>query len=252
MEAEILIADEAHRTAGLKATGKRDADQVKDFTVCHRNDAMPARNRVYMTATPRAFARGTGRDNKKYDLLSMDDEAIFGCELYRLSYTEAVTRKFLSDYRIIAVVPPESGRNLARKMALRTKSRVEGETLPKPRKAAKRNGKASTPRLTAGPARDTESLALRKLAYGMAIAGGVEEPDGNMRAIPLEHCVLQPHHAFGRPGGRPVASRREGLAPDRGSAPRRLGNRTLRAVAPGRGQRDAFPGSGAQPAAHIV
>ena len=152
--------------------------------MCHRNDAMPARNnRVYMTATPRAFARGTGRDNKKYDLLSMDDEAIFGCELYRLSYTEAVTRKFLSDYRIIAVVPPESGRNLARKMALRTKSRVEGETLPKPRKAAKRNGKASTPRLTAGPARDTESLALRKLAYGMAIAGGVEEPDGNMRAI---------------------------------------------------------------------
>ena len=177
---------EAHRTAGLKATGTRDAEQVKDFTVCHRNDAMPARNRVYMTATPRAFARGTGSANKKYDVLSMDDEGIFGCELYRLSYAEAVTKKFLSDYRIIAVVPPESGRDLARKMALRTKSRVEGETRPKPpkpRKGARGNGKASAARSTASPARDTESLALRKLAYGMAIAGGVEEPNGNMRAI---------------------------------------------------------------------
>ena len=184
VEAELLIADEAHRTAGLKATGRRDVAQLKDFTVCHRNDALPARNRVYMTATPRAFARGIARDNKKYDVVSMDDEVIFGCELYRLSYAEAVRRKFLSDYRIIAVVPPESGRDLARQMALRTKRRVEGEILTKSRKAVKQaNRRASTRRSTLAPARDTESLALRKLAYGVAIAGGVEQPDGTMRAI---------------------------------------------------------------------
>ena len=127
VEAEVLIADEAHRTAGLKGSGKRNADQIRDFTVCHRNDAMPARNRVYMTATPRAFARGTGRENSKYEVLSMDDERIFGCELFRLPYAEAVSKEFLSDYRIIAVAPPASSRDIAKGMALRAKDRAEAK-----------------------------------------------------------------------------------------------------------------------------
>ena len=44
--ARVMIADEAHRTAGLrKKRGKAAAaheDRLKDFTLCHDNDAFPA------------------------------------------------------------------------------------------------------------------------------------------------------------------------------------------------------------------
>ena len=40
--AEVLICDEAHRTAGLRRTKKSTVDQIKDFTLCHDNDRFPA------------------------------------------------------------------------------------------------------------------------------------------------------------------------------------------------------------------
>ena len=56
--ARVLVADEAHRTAGLRrkkaaksAMLSPDEQRVRDFTLCHDNDAMPATYRVYQTAT---------------------------------------------------------------------------------------------------------------------------------------------------------------------------------------------------------
>ena len=182
VEAEVLICDEAHRTAGLKGNSKRAAEIIKDFTICHRNDALPARNRVYMTATPRAFARGTNHaKNAAKDVLSMDDEAVFGCDLFRLSYGEAVARGFLTDYRIIAIAPPAESREVARGMALRTAERIKKSG--KGTKGGKGQKKKAKGGAGVNLVRGTESLALRQLAYGLVLAGGVDDPEGGKRRI---------------------------------------------------------------------
>ena len=62
----VLIADEAHRTAGLRRNKSAkstllspDERRVRAFTLCHDNKAMPATYRVYQTATPRVYSDTT-------------------------------------------------------------------------------------------------------------------------------------------------------------------------------------------------
>lgn len=103
---EVLIADEAHRTAGLpKSRSNTENAKRRDFALCHDRERFPAKYRVYQTASPRIYDT-RGRRTKDDDLIvrSMDDETIFGVELYRKSYREAVNNGWLSDYRIIAVL----------------------------------------------------------------------------------------------------------------------------------------------------
>ena len=99
----MLIADEAHRTAGLRRNSKIEK-RLRDFTICHDQGLFPARFRVYQTATPRVY--DTSRRQPADDawvVRNMDDESTFGVELYRKSYMEAVTNGWLTDYRIIAL-----------------------------------------------------------------------------------------------------------------------------------------------------
>ena len=108
--AQVLIADEAHRTAGLKLKKRRDpaklredAARVRDFTLCHDNREIPAKYRVYQTATPRVYDTSAIDNSPNWAVHNMDDEATFGIDLYRKSYAEAVRNGWLADYRIIAV-----------------------------------------------------------------------------------------------------------------------------------------------------
>ena len=103
--AEVLICDEAHRTAGLHRTKKSTVDQIKDFTLCHDNDRFPAKHRIYQTATPKIYTQKALREKQKEDWVvrNMDDQSVFGPDLFRRSYRDAVENKWLSDYRIIAV-----------------------------------------------------------------------------------------------------------------------------------------------------
>jgi len=104
LEADVLVCDEAHRTAGLKKVARLE-DRLRDFTVCHDDSRFPARYRVYQTATPRVYGTGQKNTGRKTDWLVRDmrDETIFGVELYRKTYTEAVRNGWLTDYRIIAL-----------------------------------------------------------------------------------------------------------------------------------------------------
>ncbi len=98
-----VVADEAHRTAGLRRIPKLE-QKLRDFTVCHDEGRFPAKFRIYQTATPRVYnlgQRSTRNDN--WVVRTMDDQAVFGVELYRKSYVDAVKNKWLSDYRIIAL-----------------------------------------------------------------------------------------------------------------------------------------------------
>ncbi len=109
VRARVLIADEAHRTAGLKrrnsASSKANAEErrIRDFTVCHDSDRFPVTYRVYQTATPRIYDGKPATGNPNWIVRSMDDETTFGVELFRKSYVEAVRNGWLSDYRIIAL-----------------------------------------------------------------------------------------------------------------------------------------------------
>ncbi|MDE0653935.1 MAG: DEAD/DEAH box helicase family protein [bacterium] len=105
-EAMVLVADEAHRTAGLRRTAKADEEKLRDFTVCHDDARFPAVYRVYQTATPRVYdgqTRPSRGGASGWVVRDMDDEATFGVELYRRTYTEAVRNGWLADYRIIAL-----------------------------------------------------------------------------------------------------------------------------------------------------
>ena len=104
----VLVADEAHRTAGIRRV-KGDNERLRDFTVCHQEQRFPATYRVYQTATPKIYKtpreRNAERRMRQPDWIvrSMDDENVFGPELYRKSYRDAVNNGWLSDYRIIAL-----------------------------------------------------------------------------------------------------------------------------------------------------
>ena len=102
-EVKVMVADEAHRTAGIRRI-RRQEDKLRDFTVCHDNDRFPAKFRVYQTATPKVYGSiKESQRNEEWIVRNMDDEDVFGVELYRKSYAEAIANGWLTDYRIIAI-----------------------------------------------------------------------------------------------------------------------------------------------------
>ena len=156
----LMVCDEAHRTSAIrKTTSIKVKRKIKRFTLCHDGEAFPAWNRVYMTATPKVFDMGEAR-KLKLTVSSMDDESIFGVLGFRLSYRKAVEMGFLTDYRIVAVALTAEAHQVANEAAMRNAEHLKAE------------GNDENAR------RCSASLALRKLAYGLAIAGGIPDPDG--------------------------------------------------------------------------
>ena len=99
----VMIADEAHRTSGLRRIPKIESE-LRDFTVCHNDDSFPVKHRIYQTATPKTYGlKGKTAKNDSWIVRDMDDNEVFGPVLARKSYLDAVKNKWLSDYRIIAI-----------------------------------------------------------------------------------------------------------------------------------------------------
>ncbi|MCY4263565.1 MAG: DEAD/DEAH box helicase family protein [Gammaproteobacteria bacterium] len=129
VKACVMIADEAHRTAGLKrkksksVSANKEERRLRDFTVCHDNQRFPVTYRVYQTATPRIYDVKHPVGNQNWVVRSMDDETTFGVELFRKSYLEAVWNRWLSDYRIIALgIADHEAYETANALARKTKS----------------------------------------------------------------------------------------------------------------------------------
>ena len=124
--AEVLVCDEAHRTAGLRRTKKSTVDQIRDFTLCHDNRMFPAKYRIYQTATPKIYTQKALREKQKEDWVvrNMDDQSVFGPDLFRRSYRDAVDNEWLSDYRIIAVgISGPEAHGIANALASSTESK---------------------------------------------------------------------------------------------------------------------------------
>ncbi|MGY6501826.1 MAG: DEAD/DEAH box helicase [Acidimicrobiales bacterium] len=103
---DLVVCDEAHRTAGVASVG--EADRV--FSVVHDDARIPAAKRLYMTATPKLFKPNAKDAAAEQDavLASMDDEEFFGPELHRLGFGEAVEQGLLADYRVLILAVNET------------------------------------------------------------------------------------------------------------------------------------------------
>ena len=105
-EFDLIICDEAHRTTGVTLKGEDDSAFVK----VHDNDFIRARRRLYMTATPRLYAEESKQKAKIADayLCSMDDEAMYGPEVFRIGFGEAVDKNLLTDYKVLVLTLSEA------------------------------------------------------------------------------------------------------------------------------------------------
>ena len=101
-EFDLIICDEAHRTTGVILAGNKEESA---FTKVHDNQIIKSKKRLYMTATPRLYddnAKQKATDNNCI-LCSMDDEALYGEEIYRIGFGEAVQNNLLSDYKVLVL-----------------------------------------------------------------------------------------------------------------------------------------------------
>ena len=73
-------------------------------------DAIRARKRVYMTATPRLYNPAAKKKAEQADafVASMDDEATYGPELHRLGFARVGGAELLSDYKVAILVMDEN------------------------------------------------------------------------------------------------------------------------------------------------
>lgn len=102
---DLIICDEAHRTTGATF----DNDDESAFVKVHDAAFIRAVKRIYMTATPRIYADSAKISAIKENvaLCSMDDEALYGKELYVITFSEAVRRELLVDYKVIVLAIDE-------------------------------------------------------------------------------------------------------------------------------------------------
>lgn len=92
---DLLIFDEAHRTAGAKETAL--------FNLALDDKTIGSKKRLFMTATERLIrpwlvkkATELGRE-----VFSMDDEKIYGKLFHKFNFGEAISQGVISDYQII-------------------------------------------------------------------------------------------------------------------------------------------------------
>lgn len=93
MKFDLTICDEAHRLTG-KINDEYGSVLKKDF---------PTSKKLFMTATPRIISYGLKKaaEGREVELVSMDDEELFGKVIYELTFGEAIEKKLLADYKII-------------------------------------------------------------------------------------------------------------------------------------------------------
>jgi predicted helicase len=103
---DLIICDEAHRTTGATFGD----DDESNFVRVHDAAFIQAAKRLYMTATPRIYgelAKATA-ERDSVAICSMDDVSLYGEELYVITFSEAVKRELLVDYKVIVLAVDEN------------------------------------------------------------------------------------------------------------------------------------------------
>uniref|UniRef100_UPI001ABBD0E5 DEAD/DEAH box helicase family protein n=1 Tax=Bartonella vinsonii TaxID=33047 RepID=UPI001ABBD0E5 len=101
-EFDLIICDEAHRTTGaVLGTDNSESEFVK----VHDNSIIQGKKRLYMTATPKIFTDNAKKQANEINavLASMDDEELYGKNLYTYTFSKAVQNDLLAPYKIIVL-----------------------------------------------------------------------------------------------------------------------------------------------------
>lgn len=106
---DLIVCDEAHRTTSYQ---RRTTDKQL-FAMIHRDEQICGKRRLYMTATPKIYKikddiRQTKLAKDEIEVISMDNEAIFGPQFYKYSFKQAIEDKQLVNYRMIIMVRDEN------------------------------------------------------------------------------------------------------------------------------------------------
>ncbi|MFE7562326.1 Helicase associated domain protein [Kitasatospora sp. NPDC057500] len=114
---DLVVVDEAHRTAGAEG---------KAWAAVHDDAQLPAKRRLYFTATPRIADDRRAKDGladladvdaetmeKLPVLCSMDDKAVYGPTVFTWTLGQGIEHGYLADYRVLVpVVTDEDLREL--------------------------------------------------------------------------------------------------------------------------------------------
>lgn len=121
----LIVCDEAHRTTGVTLAGADESHFVK----VHDATYIKATKRLYMTATPRIYMDATKGKAKEADaeLCSMDDESLYGRELHRLGFGEAISRELLADYKVMVLAVDEKFVSKTFQQELAAASKAKGK-----------------------------------------------------------------------------------------------------------------------------
>ena len=105
-EFDLIIADEAHRTTGVKAL----EEDASIFTKVHSDTEVRGKKRLYQTATPKLYGAEAKKKAESLSVVvsSMDDENLYGKVFYRLGFGDAISHDILTDYKLMVLAVDES------------------------------------------------------------------------------------------------------------------------------------------------
>lgn len=99
----VMVCDEAHRTAGRRG---------KPFAVVLDDRKMPAKHRLFFTATPKVHARGSavgrGARTRRNAVASMDNHDLYGRRVFSLPTRDAINRGILSPFKVAVIAVTDS------------------------------------------------------------------------------------------------------------------------------------------------
>ena len=103
---DLIVCDEAHRTTGATFGD----DDESNFVKVHDAAFISGAKRLYMTATPRIYSEAAEAKAEQAEvrLYGMNNEGWYGPELHVLTFSEAVRRGLLVDYKVIVLSVEES------------------------------------------------------------------------------------------------------------------------------------------------
>ena len=103
---DLIICDEAHRTTGATLAGEDESNFVR----VHDQAYIAGAKRLYMTATPRIFGDTIKTKANEVDaiLASMDNPDLYGETLFELSFSYAVQKGLLTDYKVLVLAVDET------------------------------------------------------------------------------------------------------------------------------------------------
>ncbi|WP_336085270.1 DEAD/DEAH box helicase [Nocardia sp. SSK8] len=108
----LAVIDEAHRTAGVRGA----------WAQVHQDTSLRAERRLYLTATPRIMTAGGT------ETVSMDDESVFGPQVFHLPFAHAIESGLLADYRVAVVTVTDA--EVAALTAHERLVTIDGRALP--------------------------------------------------------------------------------------------------------------------------